>query len=86
MSKTIVLTQLKIAGMYVDIVNQKVIVNYALFDTTHKQWGPSFQEVYLVTFPETPTPSDQQLPAQYLQNLVDLYNAAKADLESRYLV
>ena len=86
MSKTIVLTQIKISGMFVDIVNQKVLVNYSFHDATGQKWDESFQETYWVTMPAIPTSSDQQLPMQYLQNLVDLYDAAKADLEGRYLV
>lgn len=86
MAKTIVLSELKVFGMFVDIINQKVVVNYSFHDTDGKQWGQSFQETYWVTLPENPIDSDQLLPAQYLQNLVDLYNAAKADLTSRYLV
>ena len=86
MSKTIVLTELKIAGMFVDIVNQKVIVNYALFDAAGNQWGQSEQATYWVTLPEHQQPSDAQLPLQYLQSLAGLYNAAKTDLTARYLV
>jgi hypothetical protein len=86
MSKTIVLTKIEIAGMYVDIVNQKVVVNYSLQDANSKQWGLSYQETYWVTLPANPTSQDVQLPSQYLQNLVNLYSVAKSDLEGKYLI
>lgn len=86
MPKTVILTQIKIAGMYVDIVNQKVIVNYSFHDANGKKWDESYQETYWATLPENPTSQDVQLPAQYLQNLVDLYNAAKTALTNKYLI
>lgn len=86
MPKTIELTVLEIAGMYVDIINQKVIVNYFMTDADGKKWVHGQQETYWVTLPDPAGPTDQQLPAQYLQNLVALYTAAKADLTTRYLV
>lgn len=84
--KTIQLTELKVAGMFIDILNQKVIVNYQMLDADGTVWVASRQETYWVTPPDPAGPTDQQLPAQYLQTLVDLYTAAKADLEARYLI
>ena len=85
MAKTVVLTQIQIAGMYVDIVNQKVVVNYSFHDAEGKKWDGNFQETYWVTLPENPMSYDVLLPAQYLQNLVDLYNTAKLALTNKYL-
>jgi hypothetical protein len=86
MAKTIVLTELRIVGMYVDIINQKVTVNYSFHDAGGRKWDNSYQETYWVTMPANPTAQDVQLPVQYLQNLIDLYTAAKNALTSKYLI
>lgn len=85
MAKNIALTELKVFGMFVDIINQRVTVNYSMHDADGKNWIQG-QQVYWVTLPVTPEPTDSQLPAQYLANLTGLYNAAKADLTAKYLV
>jgi hypothetical protein len=84
MAKTITLNNVKIVGMFVDIVNQKVVVTFTTHDSTGKQWGGSQTETYWVTLPATPGSSDVQLPAQYLANLVSLYNAASAAILTKY--
>jgi hypothetical protein len=71
--------------MLVDIVNQKVVVAYSLHDSGGVSWQQG-QQTYWVTMPTLPTQADSQLPTQYLQNLVNLYNASKADLEAKYLI
>lgn len=86
MPKIVTLNELRVTGMFVDILNQKVVVNYSFHDSTGKKWGDGDQEIYWVTLPQTPTSKDVQLPSQYLQNLTDLYNAAKAALTSKYLI
>jgi len=86
MAKEIALTGVEIVRMEVDIQNQKVTVYYNLVDDDQQPWLVHQMETYWVTLPDIPGPTDQQLPSRYLQNLVDLYNAAKADLEARYLI
>ena len=85
MPHIITLTNIKIQSMLVDIEAQKVVVSYSLHDSAGVLWIQQ-QQIYWVTIPSEPMASDSQLPPQYLNNLVNLYNAAKADLEGRYLV
>ena len=84
MTKTITINSLKVAGMFVDIVSQKVVVTYTVHDNTGVQWGGSQVETYWVTLPINPDSSDVLLPPQYLANLTDLYNAAMTALKAKY--
>jgi hypothetical protein len=84
MTHTITLNQIKITCYSVDIVAQKVTVNYTVHDNTGKQWGPTYTETYWVTLPDKPEPTDVKLPAAYVATLTDLYQAALTALTSKY--
>ena len=84
MTKTITINTIKILGMFIDIVNQKVVVSFTTHDNTGKQWGDTQTETYWVTLPSNPGPSDVQLPAQYMANLTALYTAVGAALGIKY--
>lgn len=99
MPTIITLTDLVINQIYLDYINNKVIVLYSLIDGNGKSWQNSEATFWATMPPQTPIYSGSsiigyepypdswfELPATYLPTLVGLQTDADAALTARFLV
>lgn len=94
MTKTIVLTDLRVNYLFLDYENQRVLADFSLVDSNGQAWETS-QAIFWVTIPDPgrdengnprPIPVNWfQLPASYFPILVQLRNDADQALTAKFL-
>ena len=84
MGKTIAL-RIKITELTIRPVEQTIMVRWIYEGPDGTQFGRENLEVYWVTMPPNPGPTDVQLPAKYIAMATTLYADAQAALDAKYL-